>query len=104
MQRWYRDAACRDLPTDVFYPESACAASWAVAKRVCDRCPVWSECLSEALTHEGIVAPTGRHGMWGGWTPDERSEAATRYLRERELAPAAPLLGGDVLSGSYYLS
>lgn len=37
------------------------------AKRLCEACPVKSECLAYALANPEL------HGIWGGLTPRERS-------------------------------
>ena len=67
---WRRDAACRDLDTNVFFPLSDDEAG--PAKAVCATCPVREDCLEFALvTRQG-------DGVWGGLTESER-----RRLRRR---------------------
>lgn len=44
---WLEHRACRDVPTDLFYP--GLGKSVEPALRVCRRCPVQSECLVDAL-------------------------------------------------------
>ena len=67
---WRREAACRDLDTNIFFPLSDDEAG--PAKAVCATCPVRQECLEFALaTRQG-------DGVWGGLTETER-----RRLRRR---------------------
>lgn len=67
---WKLQAACRDLDTSLFFPESESDA--ADAKAVCAGCPVRQACLDFALL-------TRQHdGIWGGTTETER-----RRLRRR---------------------
>ena len=46
----------------------------AIAKAICETCPVRAECLADALEH-GVLA----HGVWGGTDDRERQ----RLRRER---------------------
>lgn len=66
---WQREAACRGLDVDVFYPSDRYAKSMAErAKRICANCPVILDCLGHALK-------TGEsHGIWGATTPFERQD------------------------------
>ena len=67
---WKADAACRDLDTDIFFPDSDAQAGPAL--EVCASCPVREACLDFALR-------TRQHdGVWGGHTESER-----RRLRRR---------------------
>jgi hypothetical protein len=79
------DAACRGLATgeqDVWHPGDRRSAKttldYAVARRVCQGCPVRLEC---ALTGLELLPLTGVMGMWGGLTPPELAELA-RTLEE----------------------
>jgi WhiB family redox-sensing transcriptional regulator len=81
---WQARAACASVDPELFWPATdATPAGQAQIRRaiaVCDRCPVVSECLQEAL-----ASPFGQHGVWAGMTEDER----TYLLRRRpELVPA----------------
>lgn len=71
---WRDDAACLDMPGDVFFPvrgnsrkdDPTYDAQIAEAKAICAGCPVRVDCLDWALA-------TGQaFGIWGGLTPDER--------------------------------
>ena len=70
LQPWRREAACRGLDPELFYPRRTDSASGRVdreaAKAVCKPCPVRPECLDHAL------AAGERHGIWGGLTEMER--------------------------------
>jgi WhiB family redox-sensing transcriptional regulator len=65
---WAKDAACNGYDLDDFFTEAKAGIAWA--KRVCGLCPVREECLAEALRAEY----GSRYGIYGGLTPDERTE------------------------------
>jgi len=66
---WEASAACRGVPTEVFYGSDRLNYSHTIqAKRVCRGCPVVGECLAWAL------ATREPWGVWGGLTPLERAE------------------------------
>jgi WhiB family redox-sensing transcriptional regulator len=67
---WREDAACRDLDTAIFFPETDEAT--AAAKAVCATCPVREACLQFALVTRQD------DGVWGGLDENER-----RRLRRR---------------------
>jgi len=70
---WREAAACRDMDTDLFFPEtlpsmkSAQGGYGEQVQRVCQSCPVRSECLEWALEFE-------HHGWWGGTSPEQRRQ------------------------------
>jgi WhiB family redox-sensing transcriptional regulator len=70
---WRRQAACRGLDVEVFYPVTEDEADAAEAKAVCVLCPVRQACLEHALAHRE------REGVWGGTTERERR----RIVRQR---------------------
>jgi hypothetical protein len=78
---WTLDAACTGLATrsrdiwtpDDTLPEVEQAFELHLARRVCARCPVRVECLTDALTDLPRVDP---HSMRGGLTPDEQIQVA----------------------------
>lgn len=82
MADWRDRAACRDEDPELFFPISTGGPSLrqiALAKQVCRRCPVRSDCLDWALT-------TGQDaGVWGGLGPAER-----RALARTRRAPNGP--------------
>ena len=44
-----------------------------LAVAICSTCPVREACLAQALKDEGGVSVTGRHGIFGGLTPEQRA-------------------------------
>ncbi|MFD6061323.1 WhiB family transcriptional regulator [Rhodococcus wratislaviensis] len=74
---WQLSAACRYVDPTVFYhpdnergePRSSRVRA---AKQVCKRCPVRAQCLNYALEARE------HHGIWGGFTEDERRKLAGR--------------------------
>lgn len=66
---WMEQAACRDYPTEMFFPTQG--GDERPAKQVCWRCPVRQECEEYALNN-GFT-----HGIFGG-----RSERERRELRK----------------------
>lgn len=71
--RWMERAACRGLPTDLFFPERG--ADTSAAKAVCAACPVRDDC------YEYAFESNERHGIWGGTAERERR----RIRRQRRL-------------------
>lgn len=69
---WRTDAACRDLDTAIFFPDTDAEAATAPAKAVCATCPVRDACLEFALVTRQD------DGVWGGLDETER-----RRLRRR---------------------
>ncbi|MDA8312839.1 MAG: WhiB family transcriptional regulator [Actinomycetota bacterium] len=58
---WQTRAACRGMPTAIFFPHDG---NYRAAAKVCARCEVRAACAA-AGTNEP-------DGMWGGITPLER--------------------------------
>lgn len=67
---WTVGAACRDIPTDLFFPVAENDSRIIRAKLVCSRCVVQVDCLDEGLT--GRVNGEYLKGIWGGTTYDQR--------------------------------
>jgi len=63
---WMREASCRDMPTDWWFPERC--HNWSKAKAICNECPVKQDCLDYSLTLPVCV------GIWGGLTGRERRQ------------------------------
>ena len=73
MSNWRLSAACIGLGDEFFPSEPSKAASvYAAARLVCEACPVKTECLADALDHERGLSASGRAGMWGGLSPEQR--------------------------------
>lgn len=73
---WADSAACRDMTSDIFFPEQGNPCS--AARRVCATCVVRDECLEHAL------AFNERHGVWGG--ASERERRRIQQERRRQAA------------------
>lgn len=73
-QDWMNDAACRGMPTDLFFPQRGEPLNQIRA--VCAGCRVAAECLEYALTN------TDKFGVWGG-----KSEKERRKLRHTQPQP-----------------
>jgi WhiB family redox-sensing transcriptional regulator len=71
---WTRRAACRGWSTDLWFPTRGANRgdgdnNGFLAKRICARCPVRSECLAESFEHVDAA------GIWGGLSVRERRRA-----------------------------
>ena len=87
---WRKEAACRDFPTDLFFPIGhgpRATAQATQAKRICSECPVRHDCLDYAL------ATNVQFGVFGGLSEDERRRA------RRTRAHQARLDGGGLGQG-----
>ena len=62
---WMREANCRNMDTDLFFPELGAQYS-TFAKEVCKECPVQDPCLWYANKNREM------DGMYGGMTPNQR--------------------------------
>ncbi len=63
--KWVEKAICRGLNTDIFFDERR-SPNERMAKNICHKCPVATECLHYAQTNYI------NFGIWGGKTPRER--------------------------------
>lgn len=68
--QWHDFAACASADPEEWFPERGEPA--ALAKRICNRCPVREECLEYAL------AAGEKYGIWGGTTERERRRLVRR--------------------------
>ncbi len=59
---WHARAACRGAPTEVFFPPGGGSVEnrTAMARMLCDHCPVVNECRAFAEADESLV------GWWAG--------------------------------------
>lgn len=62
---WKDDGLCRETDPDAFFPERG--QNPELALKICERCPVTSECLEAALENDE------RFGVWGGTTETYRA-------------------------------
>jgi WhiB family redox-sensing transcriptional regulator len=76
---WQHHAACRDVPSEVFFPEKG---REGIAVAICLECPVREECLAHAIEHRED------EGIWGGRTPAQREKIrkAIRLARAKAAA------------------
>lgn len=74
---WRDEAACAGSDTDLFFPVGEDEETVALAKAVCDVCPVREACLGYALS------TNQPEGIWGGMTAPERRRLRRR-IRERQ--------------------
>ena len=87
MTTWQHRAACLGDPWP-FHPDRTTGDAYEAALAICRGCPVVAECLEFALAREGAGGADGRHGVWGGTTPDQRA-AMVRRRQRRSRAGAA---------------
>ena len=82
---WRDSAACPDADSDVFFPVGERGTNLGNGRRepdyraalaICARCPVQAPCLDTALLMERTAG--GRHGVWGGTTPQQRAQMVVR--------------------------
>ena len=73
---WMEDALCREIGSEIFFPEDSDAHAAKRATKICLNCPVIEECLDYALTMPVL------HGVLGGMTAQERA----RFKRRRRTA------------------
>ncbi|MEJ8671913.1 WhiB family transcriptional regulator [Streptomyces sp. MS1.AVA.1] len=76
---WLEHAACKGL-NDAMYPDTN-ARGIAEAKRICRPCPVWRQCLLDALD-----TGDNQHGIRGGMRPDERRALARKIAAGEAIA------------------
>lgn len=60
---WEADGLCREVDPELFFPQEG--SNPRVAKTICARCSVESECLDFAMLWDVV-------GVWGGTTEKER--------------------------------
>lgn len=73
---WMEQALCREIDTEMFYPEPMVVAH--DAKRICMMCDVRLECLAYALDNDE------QHGIWGGTALWER-RALQKQNKKRKM-------------------
>ena len=66
--RWMDDALCREVDSDLFFPERDEGPSLRRAKAICRQCPVIQECL------EWAVADPSLSGVLGGTSSRQRMQ------------------------------
>ena len=76
---WMFKGHCRDEPPSRFFPSDGVGVE--AAQRICEGCPVKSQCLEYALEQRVD------HGVWGGASERERRRI---LKRRRDNASGAP--------------
>jgi WhiB family redox-sensing transcriptional regulator len=77
--RWRDQALCAETDPEAFYPDPGTIPHAAL--QVCARCPVQTDCLTDALHRRDIA-----FGVLGGKTPTQRR----RLLRDQDTTPNRP--------------
>lgn len=67
-EEWIDDALCSQTDPEIFFPERG-QPTTAVAKAICEECPVKEPCLKFAMLND-------ESGIWGGLTKSERKRLA----------------------------
>lgn len=98
IQPWMRDAACRDMSPDIFFPPRGCTG--AEAKAICATCTVVRDCLDFAIH----AHPPIRAGVFGGMNARERDRIARGTYRPRAPRKRAPLPPGTRAGQQYPLA
>jgi WhiB family redox-sensing transcriptional regulator len=75
---WYRNAACANLPLDLFFPERGQSRDREV-KAICIRCPVRVKCLEFAVKNSIFF------GYWGGISVKGRKNLAAELKEKKTL-------------------
>lgn len=85
MKRWWEEAACLGVDTELFFPDGKKGRSRKdykdlpdVVWKFCARCPVRKECLEDALKMATLDRYTTTFGIWGGTTVTMRREIIKR--------------------------
>lgn len=79
---WMQKASCTGMDSDIFFPERNGKPIiggnniYNKARKVCEKCPVQSDCLNYAF-HFNMV----EFGMFGGLTPPARKKQFARMRR-----------------------
>lgn len=83
-QTWLPHAACRNQNPGLFDSDRKVLVE--LAKRICNTCPVRSDCLTWATTHHEV-------GTWGGLSESQRASrpGPGRPVRQCGTRPAAEL-------------
>lgn len=71
---WRDLAACIGTDQTIWFPEAEeSAIAYRQARKICERCPVITECLDDAIATDELY-----HGFRGGMKPKERRRYAQR--------------------------
>ena len=64
-EEWRKDAACKDIDPNIFFPFKHTVKTTADAMSYCRQCKVRADCLYISIIY-------GYDGIWGGATADQR--------------------------------
>ncbi len=67
-EEWMRQALCRGMPSNLFFPTSGANTNLKEARIVCAVCVVRAECLQYALRIRAEA------GIFAGTTPNDREK------------------------------
>ena len=73
---WMDRALCKELPSDMFFPETSAYAMAKEAKKACSLCAVRLDCLDYALSIPGLT------GVFGGTTEYDRIRLKRKMKRD----------------------
>ena len=73
---WMDKALCKELPSDMFFPETSAYAMAKEAKKACSLCAVRLDCLDYALSIPGLT------GVFGGTTEYDRIRLKRKMKRD----------------------
>lgn len=97
-ESWKDRALCIGMDSDIFFPERdnkpivGGKGIYSRARKVCEKCPVRSQCLQYAF-HFNMI----EFGMFGGLSPQERKY---QFSRMRKLLKAIRQVQNDTSSDS----
>ena len=93
-----RDTDALFFPTGTWQGANDSSTAYAVARKICDGCPVRAACLEAALAEEGPAAAGNRYGMRGGLTPGQRRGMWEARQEAARLADLAARFAGSAAS------
>jgi hypothetical protein len=79
-EAWRKDAACRGMSLALFFSDKS-GQLLRAGRRVCDSCPVSSECLEDAIWTE-LHGNYQVHGLRGGFSRPERLAIINKRRRD----------------------
>ncbi len=97
--RWDKRAACAGQPVELFFRERGSGHTGVEltiqdmrAKRICARCPVRRQCLTETIKAEGPQHQVARNAARGGgsWAATPETMATERHLPAGIFAGTTP--------------
>lgn len=89
---WEKQALCRGKDNEIFFPEEAqqmTAKKIKMAKAICKGCPVRAECLFTAVSNDE------KFGIWGGFSPRERTSIRRHFKKTFSFIQAKELVMND---------